>query len=62
MGLFYIAQFPPEHDPVVDYYIVYIAVYMMLGSLGAGRILGLDAFVERLAWVRKHAWTRYLLG
>ena len=62
MGLFYIAQFPPEHDPLVDYYIVYIAVYLMLGSLGAGRILGLDAFIERLHWVRGRAWIRYLLG
>ncbi len=62
MFLFYIAQFPPEHDLFVDYYIVYIAVYLMLGALGAGRILGLDRFIERLPWIRERGWLRYLLG
>lgn len=62
MFLFYLAQFPPEHDLFVDYYLVYIAVYLMLGALGAGRILGVDRYVERLPGVRERAWARYLLG
>ena len=62
MFLFYIAQFPPEHDLFVDYYIVYIAVYLLLGALGAGRILGLGLFIEQLPWVRDRVWMRYLLG
>lgn len=62
MFLFYLSQFPPEYDLFVDYYLVYIVVYLVLGALGAGRILGLDAFVERIGWVRDRPWMRYLLG
>ena len=62
MFLFYISQFPPEHDLFVDYYIVYIIAYAMLGSLGAGRVLGLDRAVERLPIVRDHPRLKLLLG
>ena len=62
MFLFYIAQFPPEHDLFADYYIVYIVVYALLGSLGAGRIVGLGGVVEQLPWIRDRVWPRYLLG
>lgn len=62
MFLFYLAQFPPEYDLFVDYYLVYVVVYLVLGALGAGRILGVDRYVERLAWVRDRGWLRYLLG
>ena len=37
MFLFYIAQFPPEHNLFVDYYLVYIVVFAMLGALGRGQ-------------------------
>jgi thiosulfate dehydrogenase [quinone] large subunit len=62
MFLFYIAQFPPEYDLFADYYLVYIVVYLMLGALGAGRVLGLDGYVERLPAARDRPWMRYLLG
>jgi thiosulfate dehydrogenase [quinone] large subunit len=62
MFLFYLAQFPPEHDLFLDYYLVYILVYLMLGALGAGRILGLDKYIEEGPIVRKAPWLRYLLG
>ncbi len=62
MFLFYIAQFPPEHNPFMEYYLVYILVLGMLGALGAGRILGLDAVIERLPWVRKIPGVSYVLG
>ena len=62
MFLFYLSQFPPEHDLFVDYYLVYIVVYLVLGALGAGRILGLDALVERIGWVGDRPRLRYLLG
>ena len=62
MFLFYLAQFPPEYDLFVDYYLVYIVVYLMLGALGAGRILGLDRYIEALPVVRRRAWLQYLLG
>ena len=44
MFMFYMAQFPPEHDLFADYYIVYIITYSMLGALGAGRVLGTRPF------------------
>lgn len=62
MVLFYIAQFPPEHDLFLDYYIVYILVYAMLGALGSGRILGVDIYVEEWRVVRRAPWLKYLLG
>ena len=62
MFLFYIAQFPPEHNPFVDYYVVYIVVYLMLGALGAGRIFGLGGVLENLPGIRDRVWPRYLLG
>jgi thiosulfate dehydrogenase [quinone] large subunit len=33
-----------------------------LGALGAGRILGLDARLERTSLVQNNRWLRYLLG
>ena len=62
MFLFYLAQFPPEYDLFADYYLVYIVVYLMLGALGAGRILGVDRYLEDLPVVGKRPWLRYLLG
>ena len=62
MFLFYLAQFPPEHDLFFDYYLVYILVYLMLGVLGAGRILGLDKYIEKWPVVRRVPWLKYLLG
>lgn len=62
MFLFYISQFPPEHNPLVDYYVVYIVVYLMLGALGAGRIFGLGGLLENLPWIRDRVWPRFLLG
>lgn len=62
MFLFYISQFPPEHDLFLDYYLVYIVVYMLLGALGAGRVLGADRYIEQWAVVRRLPVLRYLLG
>ncbi len=62
MFLFYLAQYPPEFNPFLDYFIVYILVFALLGALGAGRILGLDRYIERWPWVRRSRWPRYLLG
>ncbi|MGQ9571959.1 MAG: DoxX family protein [Dehalococcoidia bacterium] len=62
MFMFYIAQFPPAHNPFLDEHIVYIGVFLLLGALGAGRILGLDALIERLPFVRRIPGAGYLLG
>jgi len=60
--MFYIAQFPPAQNPFLDEHIIYIGVFLLLGALGAGRILGLDALVERLPFVRRIPGAEYLLG
>jgi thiosulfate dehydrogenase [quinone] large subunit len=62
MFMFYIAEFPPANNPFMDEHLVYIVVFGMLGALGAGRILGLDALVERLPWVRKIPALNFILG
>jgi thiosulfate dehydrogenase [quinone] large subunit len=60
--MFYIAQFPPEHNPFLDEHIVYIGVFLLLGALGAGRILGLDPLIEKLRFVRRIPGVEYFLG
>lgn len=62
MFLFYLAQFPPEHDLFMDYFLVYIIVYMVLGAVGAGRIMGVDKVLEKTVLVQKNKWIRYFLG
>ncbi len=48
MMLYYLALFPPAQNPWMDEHLVYILLLGLLGALGAGRILGLDAWIERL--------------
>jgi thiosulfate dehydrogenase [quinone] large subunit len=62
MMTFYLAQFPPATNPFMDEHLVYIVVFALLAALGAGRIFGLDALVERLPWVRKNRVVTLLLG
>ncbi len=62
MFMFYIAQLWPEHNPFVDEHIIYMGVFLLLGAVGAGRIFGLDALVERLPIVRRIRGAEYLLG
>lgn len=59
---FYISQFPPKTDLFLEYRLMYVVVLAMLGAIGVGRILGLDALIERWSVVKKHRWLRYLLG
>jgi len=46
----------------IDGHIIYIGVFLLLGALGAGRILGLDALVEKLPFVRRIRGAEYFLG
>ena len=62
MFLFYIAQFPPDFNPFMEYNLVYIVVLGLLGALGAGRILGLDSWIERLPSVRRIPGATFVLG
>ncbi len=62
MFMFYLAQFPPEHNPFMEYYLIYILALGVLSAVGAGRIFGLDNLIERLPWVRRVPGATFLLG
>jgi len=56
------AGLPVAHGWVVDDHIVYAVLLFGLGAFGAGRILGVDAYLEQLEVVRSNPWLKYLLG
>lgn len=62
MMMFYLAQFPPANNPFMDEHLVYIIIFGLLGALGAGRILGVDAWIERIPWVKRNRVVTLLLG
>jgi len=57
-----VAGLPIEHGWVVSSHIVYALLLFGLGALGAGRILGLDAYLEDMSFVQKNSWLRLFLG
>lgn len=66
MFLFYLVAwegwFRIAHGWVVDDHVVYMLLLFGLGAFGAGRILGLDARLERTPLVQRNAWLRWVLG
>ena len=62
MLMFYLSVLYPENNPFMDEHIIYIGILAMLGALGAGRIVGIDAFLERTEAVKKRPILKYLLG
>jgi thiosulfate dehydrogenase [quinone] large subunit len=60
--MFYLSQWPPANNPFMGYHLVYILILGLLGALGAGRIIGLDAWVERIPWIKRHRVATLLLG
>lgn len=62
MFMFYLAQLPPANNPFMEYRLVYILMLGVIGALGAGRILGLDALIERIPAVRRIPGVSFLLG
>jgi len=62
MMMFYLAVFPPANNPFMDEHLVYIVIFGLLGALGAGRILGVDAWIERIPWVKRNRVVALLLG
>jgi thiosulfate dehydrogenase [quinone] large subunit len=57
-----LAGLPLEHGWVVDDHLVYAFLLFGLGAFGAGRILGLDASLEKLSVVQNNRWLRLFLG
>lgn len=62
MLFFWAASLPLEHGIVVDDHIVYALILFGLGALGAGRIIGLDQYIEETGLVEQNPKLRYLLG
>lgn len=56
------AGFPVEHGYFVTSELVYVLLLFGLGAWGAGRILGIDAYLERTKIVEDNPWLRYFLG
>ena len=56
------AGLPLAHGWVVDDHIVYAALLFGLGAFGAGRILGLDRYLEQIEWVRSNSAVKLLMG
>jgi len=57
-----LAGLPIAHGWVVDDHIVYAALLFGLGAFGAGRILGLDAYLEDTDLVSRNRALRLVLG
>lgn len=53
---------PLEHGWVVDDHLVYAVLLFGLGALGAGRILGLDAIIEKSDFVKNNTFLKLFLG
>jgi thiosulfate dehydrogenase [quinone] large subunit len=62
MLMFYLAELWPEHHPFIDDRFIYIGILALLGALGAGRIVGIDSYIEQTETVKKMPWLKYLLG
>jgi thiosulfate dehydrogenase [quinone] large subunit len=56
------AGFPVEHGYFADSSFVYILLLFGLGAWGAGRVVGVDARLERTDVVEQNPWLRYLMG
>lgn len=53
---------PLENGWIVDSHVVYVVLLFGLGAFGAGRIVGVDRWLEETDVVREHPWLLYLLG
>ncbi|MFB6073358.1 MAG: DoxX family protein [Halobacterium sp.] len=61
MLLFYFGNWSVEHGYVNGDF-AYMLVFLAVAAFGAGRIVGLDAYLERASVVKRNPWLRYLLG
>jgi len=62
MFLFYLAALWPEFNPFLDEHIFYLLIFALLGALGSGRMLGVDAIVEQWEPVSRVPALQYALG
>lgn len=57
-----LAGLPLAHGWVVDDHVVYAVLLFGLGAFGAGRVVGVDAWLEDTNLVRSNPWLRLVLG
>ena len=57
-----LAGLPLAHGWVVDDHIVYAVLLFGLGAFGAGRILGVDAYLEDMEFVKNNRWMSLVMG
>lgn len=67
MTMFYLGGWAGEFLALFDSTLIYAAVFLTVAAFGAGRILGLDAYIERIEvggtpLIERFPATRYLLG
>ena len=62
MLVFYSVNLWPLYNPFLNEYIFYVGIFAVLGALGAGRVLGVDAWLEERPFVKKRPWLGWLLG
>ncbi|WP_281193636.1 DoxX family membrane protein [Halorubrum sp. F4] len=67
MTMFYLGGWAGEFLALFDSTLIYAAVFLTVAAFGAGRILGLDAYIERIEvggmpLVERFPAARYLLG
>ncbi len=54
--------FPVENGYFIDSSFVYLLLLFGLGAWGAGRIIGVDRYLEETQLVKQNPWLRYFLG
>lgn len=62
MLFYYFSSYPLQHSLIIDDHIVYAVLLFGLGAFGAGRILGLDAYIEEFAFFKNNRWARIITG
>ena len=62
MLTYWLALYPPENSIFLNDRFVYMLLFFGLGAAGAGRILGVDEYLENLSIVKNNPWLKYLLG
>ena len=59
---YWLAAFPLENGWLIDDHVVYVLILFGLGAFGAGRILGVDIWLEKLSIVEQYPGLKLLLG
>lgn len=62
MTFYWLASFPLTDAVVIDFHLVYVLLLFGIGAFGAGRLFGLDAWLEELAIVKENQWLQLFLG